>query len=266
MDTDINRDDRNITISVVPLLESSVEYFTSIRIELNITNLLSTPVLLDDVTLCFQPDSGSADIYVDKHLGLQIPPNELAPVAVEVTPTTKYLEHTNCFNVLVHYRLGDRLGQRLTARSDQASYIIVKRPNSAIGDVFISFKQREDLPLARLLELHAQRAGLNPYIVINEPEPGRDQWLRIEEAIKRSQAIFIIWGSRTEWGTGVQREVALCRKHAIEEILLLERDVEVPELFNGTRNEYLRYDPDDPREAFAKAVEATRKRFLGRSA
>lgn len=264
MDKKADKNDKDLAISVAPLLKSTVEYFTSRRIELNITNLLPGAVLLEDVTLCFQPDSGSADIYVETRLGVQVPANEVAPVSIDVRPTTEYLEYTNCFNVLLHYRLADRLEQRLTARRDRASFIIIRRPNNTIADVFISFKQMEDISLARMLELHAQRAGLNPYIVINEPDPGKDQWVRIEEAIKKSKAAFIIWGSRTEWGTGVQREVAMCRRHGVEEVLLLHRNIEVPELFKPTKKEYLRFDPDNPREAFAKAVESTRNRFISR--
>jgi hypothetical protein len=262
MNGELNAQKRDIAISVVPLLDCNVEYFSSKRIILNVTNRLATPILIDDVTLCFQPDSGAADIYLDTPLGLQIAPNEVAPISVEVTPTPEYMEYTNCFHVLVHYRIGDRLDERLSARRDSVSYLIIKPPAQVIGNAFISFKQMEDMSLARLLEVHARRAGLNPYIVLNQPEPGRDQWDRIEEAIQGSSAAFIIWGTRTEWGTGVQKEVGLCRKHAVPEILLLERNIGVPELFRGTQIEYLKFDSDNPRSVLSKAVQSVRNRLL----
>ncbi len=261
---DINSESRELAISVPPPLDSGAEYCSPKTISLNITNLTASPVLLEDITLRFQPDSGSVDVYEDQKLGIRIPAHELAVISVEIIPTVLYQEATNYFGVLIHYcpEVDGRPGVRKTARHENASYLIIKRPKDVLAEVFISFKQPEYLTWTRLLDRYARRAGFSPYFLMQDPQPGTDQWNRIEEAIKRSKAVFVIWGNRTEWGTGVQREVELCRKHGVQEILLLDWNLDTPEMFKGTSIEYSRFDPDSPNDSFAKAVDATRRRFL----
>lgn len=256
-----NTESRDLQIAVAPLLNTSLEYFSALQIDLNVTNLLPGPVLIEDVSLCFQSDTGY-DVYVDCQLGKRVEGNRLAVLSVEVKPTTRYRENTNFFHVLIHYRPENNLKERRKARQDDASFIVIRRPNK-IGDTFISFQQPEDIGLARLLESYAQRAGLNPFLVTNEPEPGTEHWIRIEEAIERSRATFVIWGIRTEWAKGVEKEIELTRQHRVEEILLLDRRVsELPAIFKSDL-EYQRFDHEHPGQGFARAIEATRKRFIG---
>jgi hypothetical protein len=138
----------------------------------------------------------------------------------------------------------------------------VREPNTQIADVFISFKQPEDTSRAKLIEQYAWRAGLRPYMALNDPEPGSEQWNRIEDAIRRSKRAFVIWGDRTEWGRGVQREVGLCRKHRVPEVLLLQSDLDLPGQLKDTVLEYTRFDPHNPSERFATAVESVRQQLL----
>src|SRR5262249_43984492 len=108
------------------------------------------------------------------------------------------------------------------------------------------------------------RAGLSPYLIVDDRQPGGRHWDRIETAIKGSHSTFIIWAQRTEWGEGVQREVELCRKHSVAEVLLLEQSLGVPELFRATapQQEYIGFHREDPAEPFERAVVAVRKRLL----
>ena len=72
----------------------------------------------------------------------------------------------------------------------------------------------------------------------------------------------VLLAIRTEWAEGVKREVELARKYGLEEILLLDRRIgELPPVFKPEL-EYQRFNHEDPGDGFAKAVEATRKRFL----
>jgi hypothetical protein len=102
---------------------------------------------------------------------------------------------------------------------------------------------------------------LKPYIALGDPEPGSEQWNRIEDAIIQSKMAFVIWGSRTEWGTGVQREIELCIRHKVPMVLLLQNGLDVPEQFRDRDREYLRFDPDNPSEAFATAVESVKRQL-----
>lgn len=253
-----------IAVSPSPQLIADVEYFSHKTVSLDITNLLPHQILLEDVTLQFQVDTGSAPIYADHSCGIELPATELVSLAIPVTPTCRYLENTNMFQVMAHYRIneGGRLGPRIS-EPHQGSYLIIKKPKDVLADVFISFKQPEYVALARLLERYARRAGLNPYLIVEDKQPGGRHWERIEEAIKRSKSAFIVWGERTEWGMGVQREIELCRKHGVMEVLLLEHHLVVPDLFQTTAAdvEYSRFSVDDPAESFSVAVASARARF-----
>lgn len=256
-----------IAVSSPPQVSADVEYFADKVVTLHVTNVMSDPILLEDVSLQFQADTGSAPIYVDHPCGIELPGTELAALSIPVTPTCRYLEPTNVFRVMVHYRVhaGGQLGSRATEWHN-GSYLIIKKPKDIVGDVFISVTLPENVDLARLLERYARRAGLNPFLIVDDKQPGSRHWARIEEAIKRSNAVFIIWGKRTEWGTGVQREITLCRQHGINEVLLLERHLPVPELFEKAAldHEYSIFSVDDPGESFSAAVASIRGGLLDR--
>ncbi len=109
---------------------------------------------------------------------------------------------------------------------------------------------------------YAERAGFAPYVAMEDPQPGTQQWQRIEAAIKRSRAAFIIWTRRTEWGEGVQREIRLCRKYSVREVLLIEEGVAIPAEFSGTNVEYSRFLQDEPALKFDHAISTTREAVL----
>ena len=255
----------NLAVSPAPQVNADVEYFGEKAIAIDITNLLSQSILLEDVILQFQADTGSAPIYVDHRCGIELAGNRLASLSLRVMPTCQFLAYTNVFRVMVHYRINHdgRLGNQIS-ENHLGSYLIVKPPKDSLGKAFISFKQPEDIALARTLERYARRAGLNPFLIMDDRQPGTSHWDRIEEAIRSSGAAFVVWGERTEWGTGVQREIGLCRKHSVKEVLLLEQSLSVPELFRDTaaENEYSRFHKEDPAASLDRAVMSVRNRFL----
>src|SRR5438445_7475634 len=104
-DTDNNRE---LAVSVPVPFEASVEYYTAKAISLNITSLSAQPLLLERVTLRFQPDGGNSNVYVDHPCGTRVEGNELAVVTLEVVPTVGYQENTNYFDVSVHYCSEDK--------------------------------------------------------------------------------------------------------------------------------------------------------------
>jgi TIR domain len=263
MDAQVTDSDKNIAISVPLLLHSGAEYFAVKPVLVQVTNRWPHPILIEDVTLRFRSESG-ADVFVDKHCGVRVSADELIDLSVDVQPTASYQEHTNYFDVQIHYRRelnGQLENTRLRARQPLASFLIITRPKDTLGSVFISFRQPGDLPWAVLLERYAHRAGLDPYVVVHDPQPGTDQWDRIEAEIKRSNAVCVIWGERTEWSDGVKKEIELCRTHSVREVLLLAENVSRPDMFTG-KIEYMTFDPNLPNDGFAKAVEAIRSAFL----
>jgi hypothetical protein len=251
---------RNIAIIVPPLLSNAAEYFSTKTVTIQVTNLWPHPVVIEDVSLKFQSDGATGSAYIDHKVGLRVG-DELVEIEVAVTPTVLFQEHTNYFDVALHYRqeIGGQLANELTRASrERASYLIIKPITVPLGEAFISFKQPEDLKWALILQKYARRAGFEPYLVVHDRQPGIDQWRRIERHIERSKAAFVLWSNRTEWGTGVTKEVELCRQYLVREIVLLADDLPVPLLFVGDI-ERLRFNPDLPHDGFAKAAETARE-------
>jgi hypothetical protein len=259
---------RNRLFAVSPApFSPDVQYYDTKAISLYATNVSDTPQLLEKVSVQFQSDSGESPVYVDHNHGMQVDLNKATDINIAVRPTAIYRENTNVFGLMIYCRavrdnrLADALAEELHAN---CHYLIIRPPSATLGGVFISFKQPENLAHAEALARYARRAGFTPYVVKNDPNPGTDQWQRIENAIKQSCAAFIVWTSRTKWGTGVEKEIELCRKHKVSEILLLEKEQEVPTAYLRTPLEYSVFDRVSPGSCFSDAVSALRTKMLKR--
>jgi len=254
---------RLLSVSVAPLAPRSAEiqYYESTSVSVLITNNAPTPILVEEVILRFQSDAFVASEFVGQDCGWELAPKELHEQKVAVCPTPIYLANTNMFDVMVKFRPidGGILQGQLSEIHHRSSYLIIRESRDSCGKLFISFKQPEDLSLARLLEKFARRAGFEPYLAIHDSQPGTDLWKRIEPELRTSIAASIIWTGHTAWGDGVQREVKLARQYAIPDVLLLEDRLDLPEEYKGTGIEYVRFDPHNPAPAFSKIVTSLRR-------
>src|SRR5258708_27656312 len=77
--------------------------------------------------------------------------------------------------------------------------------------------------------------------------------------------MFIVWGVRTEWGEGVEKEIALCRKHKVRELLLIEEGLAVPQPYEGTNVTYKRFDASDPAKALSEAITSSRDQVVSKA-
>jgi hypothetical protein len=233
----------------------ATHYFDLQTIEFNVVNTSGEVLLIEAAPFKFEADTGATPNYVDCSPGLRLLPNGGGRITIDVRPIPLYKEFTNQFDVLLKYRLEEqgRLGKLLTELHD-GFYIIINTPQASLGDVFISFKQPEDQRLANILERYATRAGFAPHLFMRNPALGADQWKSIRQLIKQSHSMFVIWGRRTEWGDGVEKEIELCRKRRMREVLLIEDGLLLPDLYQGTSYAYKRYDPTDPAHALSDAV------------
>ena len=251
-----------LNVSVAPLAPKSaeIEYYETTSVTVLITNSSPTPILVEQVILRFQSDAAASSEFVEQNCGRELGPKELHEQEIAVCPTPVFLANTNMFDVMVKFRpiqSGTVQGQ-LSEVHPRLAYLIIRESTKPCGKLFISFKQPEDLPLARQLEKFARRAGFEPYLAIHDSQPGTGLWKRIEPELHSSAAAAIIWTSHTEWGEGVQKEVKLARKHKIPDILLLEDRLDPPKEYTGTEIEYLRFDPHNPAPVFSKMLTARR--------
>ena len=252
-----------LSVSITPPRSAEVEYYQKATVSVSITSSAPYPLLIEQLILRFQSDANVAAIYVEQQCGWELAPGELREQLVSVYPIPVYLANTNVFDVMIRFRSCETgvVGQQ-NSEIHRGSYLIIKHSRQPCGKLFISFKQPDDLALARLMEKFARRAGFVPYLAIHNPQPGTDQWKRIEPEIRASIAISIIWTSHTDWGSGVQREIILARQYSIPEMLLIEERLEVPDSHRGTNVEYLRFDPEDPAQSFSKMLTARRSIVL----
>jgi hypothetical protein len=239
------------------------QYFGPLTIEFDVVNISGETLLVEAAPMKFEADTGATPNYVDCFPGLRLLPNGDGRIAIDVRPVPLYREYTNRFEVMLKFRSEEhgRLGKLLTELHD-GFYIILNTASATLGDIFISFKQPEDQRLANILERYAKRAGFTPHLFMRNPAVGADQWKTIQKLIRNSHSMFVVWGPRTEWGDGVEKEIELCRKHRIREILLIEDGLALPELYQATQCTYKRYDPTDPAHALSEAVSSLRDQVV----
>jgi hypothetical protein len=251
---------RYLKVSSPALPSTLIEYFETKAIPILLINEHRKRVLVDNITLQFQSDSNVAAIYQSIECGLTLGPGEMKEQVVDVCPDPRFLQNTNEFNIKVDFRIeSDRgLGPR-SSEIHPGRHLIIRPASTKIGKLFVSFKQNEDLSLARIVQRLGIRAGFDVYLAIHDSQPGTVLWGRIEPELKTSSAAIILWTHHTEWGGGVEKEIELCRQHGIKEVLLIEHGIRLPSLYDGTDKEYLRFDPDDPFPAFSKVITAQRK-------
>jgi hypothetical protein len=255
--------EKNITVSIVPLRTAEVEYFQKIKIPFSITNTSTDQILVEIITLRFQTDADAADVYIEQRCDCAIDPQGVISQDFTISPTPEFLANTNVFDVMVTYRrMLDGAPQEQVSEKHRGSYIIIKPSTEKLGRLFISLKQPEDLKLAKILARLAERAGFEPYLAIHNSQPGVDIWTRIEPELQASASALVLWTRHTIWGEGVQKEIELCRKHGIQDVLLIQEDMDLPEPYRGTGVEYRRFDPDDPHGTFSKVIAAVRKVML----
>lgn len=240
-----------------------VQYFETRQIEFQAINISGEVLLLETAQLKFEADTGGTPNYIDASLSLRLSPNKPIVIKIDVCPLPLYKESTNQFDILLRYRpvTNGRLG-KLTTERHVGFYIIIATPPATLGDVFVSFKQPEDQRLANILERYARRAGFTPRLFMRSPAVGADQWKSIEKLIKQCHSMIVVWGRRTEWGDGVGREIELCRKHRIREILLIEEGLSLPDPYQNTNCPYMRYDPQEPAHTLSKALSSLRDQVL----
>lgn len=258
---------RQIAISVAPPPSNEVEYYEPTVRTIIVSSTSEHRLLIEDISLRFSSDSAQTSLEVKQHCGWELNPGDVKDQQIHITPTPLYREGTNTFDVKVQFRTtsgGSVSGPQREVYSS-TSFVIIREPSSAIGQVFISLKQPEDVQLGHLMARMARRAGLVPFLKAENQRLSEDIWKdTIEPALRSSQAAIVIWTARMDWGAqGVEREIAICRECGIPEALLLENGVSLPDLYTGTSIEFIRFDIDDPGKTFATASDALRRRLQG---
>ncbi len=257
--------DDKLKVSIAPLPKREVEYFEEFVVPLTFTHESTTSLFVESVTLRFQTEWGEADYYKKYSIAKEVPLGGLLET-ITVVPTLEFSRSTNEFSVLVRYKPldGPYLGEECITKSPRA-FVIISPCSTKLGQLFVSFKQPEDLPLAKILKRVAEQSGFTPYLKMEESNPGQDSWEVIEPRICESEAVAFIWTDLTAWGDGVDKEVELAKCNNIHYVPLIEVSTTVPPHFSGSAIEYHRFDREAPLTPFAKAIAGLRNVILGKN-
>jgi len=242
-----------------------VEYYSALNRIILVTNLTQSRVLLHRILVRFQSDSEQASIAVPHTCSVELAPNESTEQTVLIVPTAHFLPNTNVFDVVVWFSVASDtgLGPPMSEAHHPPAHIVVSDPKPVLGQLFISFKQPEDLHLKNTMERMARRAAFTPWTAHRDSHVGGDPWEAIESAIRASVAVVFVWTENTDFTEGVKREVELCRKYRVKEKPLFEKGIPVPEPYRDGKVHYEWFEVETPTRTFAKVIQELRAETLG---
>jgi TIR domain-containing protein len=259
----------DLIVSTPVAVDVNVDYLQEASVPVSITNKADVPVIIDKIILQFGVNEEAAS-SADGRVALSCENGGLKAKGtrywnVRFRPNLFFQEYTNCYSVEIVYRREEPNGLSAAMRVVKPAgfnFLIIKTPPAAFGHVFISYKDNEDLDLAKALFSLARRVGFSPYMAPPDLRPGLQIWEeKIIPAIKQADFAFILWTEHTPKGPGVEREINLCRKFKKEEVLLLQKTVAVPELYLSYQFkelERVRFDRQNALKTFAEVVIARR--------
>lgn len=247
------------------MADRNVDYLGQITIPVGLNNSEPLPLLVERVRLSFQSDFARSDPRTTIEVNFTdfvVPPFLLEYRNIRVIPSLLFLPNTNEFAIEVVYRLEDsgKLTDQFTT-AHAGSYIMVSPAAALFGNLFISFREPQDRPLADDMEKLAKRAGFTPFVASARLDPGTRLWEeKIVPALESSNVVCYLWTSNTPNATGVLREIEIARNAKIPEVLLIENGVAFPEAQFLKDSEYTRFSRENLIEDFAKVLSALRQK------
>lgn len=135
-------------------------------------------------------------------------------------------------------------------------HVIIKEAATRDYKIFISHSNnKNDEGLLSMCENALNKCGITPYVAERRPRPGYPLWEKIRQAIKQSDAIFVLW---TPWGAtsgDVREEIGIAvgsgkRRKIIPIVGTEEKDV------HGSLEglEFVPLDPSDTMPAISQAI------------
>lgn len=122
-------------------------------------------------------------------------------------------------------------------------------------EVFISHSNsQQDAPLLDRVTDSFYRCGINTYVAERKPQPGYPLWQKIEAAIRRADAILILWTKAGSEASDIREEIGIAiGAQRIKRIIpLVETGLTTQGSLIGL--EHIPLDMDKPLEALSTAV------------
>jgi len=180
----------------------------------------------------------------------------LVPFQVELAATTG----THLYKAGVIYKLLTKTGWETQADGlmnyvEHGKHVMVTKAPRRDFEVFISHSNSDED--TRLLEKTMEsfnKCGISTYVAERSPQPGYPLWHKIEVAIRRVDAVLILWTGKGSQSGDIREEIgiAIGAKKTKRIIPLVQRGLTTQGSLIGL--EHVPLDIDDPIEALSIAV------------
>lgn len=134
-------------------------------------------------------------------------------------------------------------------------HIMVTEASTRNFEVFISHSNsKKDNPLLDKTIESFSKCGIKTYIAERSPQPGYPLWQKIEAAIRRADAILILWTENGSQSGDIREEIgiAIGARKSGRIIPLVQTDLATRGLLTGL--EHVPLDTNNPLEALSTAV------------
>jgi len=248
--------------------EHGVSCFELLSYPLWLRNGFEGPVILDELMLTFESPFQAPKVERSIRWpcpGVILESQGTKCVHVGITPSLLFLPHSNLFEVTATLRVQGEDGPsgRRSVKATGTDYIIV-RPGDVLADeqVFVSFRDPEDLGLAEVAKAMLSQAGFRPYLAREDHGTGADYWVdKIYPAIRESVGTLVIWSAATAGNSSeVLRELRYSREVGVPVGLFREQGVELPAEYPKGKREYTSFQRDAAWVPFANALRSAAER------
>ena len=133
-----------------------------------------------------------------------------APFTVKLEASTG----THLYKPGVIYKLLTKTGWELQGKGisyvSRGKHVMVTEAPSRDFEVFISHSNAdEDKPLLDKCVESFDKCGINTYVAELSPQPGYPLWQKIEAAIRRADAILILWAEKGSQSGDIREEIGI---------------------------------------------------------
>ena len=199
---------------------------------------------IETITCLFEIEESLPEYLSVASPNISIGPKNISDmVRIPFKVDLKLHANSNYPTLIIKYRINKSVTKTIQFTNPYTRCIIINQMHLPEKHFFLSHKDPHNTSLATKLAHHLQKIGFIGYIAENDPRPGLDIWdEKIFPSIDTCFGLIVLWTSDTvKEPQTIIREVEYANKKQKRIILLAEKDIDIPELFLGTK-EYLEVD------------------------
>lgn len=224
----------------------------------SITNKTQKKMLVTKIGLDFDWMRGNS--WYCRDCNIEVPPGDKVDLPrVPFAVTLEAATGAHLYRAGVIYKLLRETGWELPRKgisyATPGKHVMVTKAPRRDFEVFISHSNAdEDSTLLNKTVESFKKCGINTYVAEGSPQPGYPLWQKIESAIRRADAILILWTERASQSGDVREEIGITivAKRTKQIIPLVQTDLTTQGSLMGL--EYVPLDIDNPLDALSAAV------------